>query len=170
MELGGAVGRSISAGDAAGLIEIDFLPELEEEAVGCFLQAGRVADDDWRTVLTGLVPDRIARALVACVEANNRVLSDPGAMAGELTRKLKHLEVNVTGTRGFPYAQVASGGIATAEFDPGTLMSRLVPGLFACGEVLDIDGSTGGFNLMWAMASGYLAGRSAAFYLESKSS
>ena len=60
---------------------------------------------------------------------------------------------------GFDAAQVTAGGLRTDEFDPRTLESRLVPGLFACGEVLDIDGPCGGYNLQWAWASGALAGR-----------
>ena len=59
-------------------------------------------------------------------------------------------------------AQVTAGGIATEGFSPATLESRLAPGVFACGEVLDIDGDCGGFNLQWAWSSGRLAGHSAA--------
>ncbi len=55
-------------------------------------------------------------------------------------------------------AQVTVGGIRTAEFTPETMESRFVPGLYACGEVLDIDGDCGGFNLQWAWSSGHLAG------------
>jgi predicted Rossmann fold flavoprotein len=170
MELGGAVGHSVSSAATAGVIEIDFLPELEEEAIGEILAASDVAHDDWRIALAGLVPDKIARALVGCAASHGQAVSSRSGMIRELSRQLKHLQVGVTGTRGFSFAQVASGGIATDDFDPDTLMSRLVPGLFACGEVLDIDGDTGGFNLMWAMASGWLAGQSAAVFLESESS
>ena len=67
--------------------------------------------------------------------------------------------LEVRGTAGFDGAQVTAGGISTAEFDPDTLQSRLVPGLFACGEVLDVDGDCGGYNLQWAWSSGALAGR-----------
>ena len=63
---------------------------------------------------------------------------------------------------GFDAAQVTAGGIRTEEFNPHTMESLLMPGLFAAGEVLDIDGDCGGYNLQWAWASGYLAGRSAA--------
>ena len=62
---------------------------------------------------------------------------------------------------GFDAAQVTAGGIRTEEFNPSTMESRLVPGLFAAGEVLDIDGDCGGYNLQWAWASGYLAGKAA---------
>ena len=59
---------------------------------------------------------------------------------------------------GFDGAQVTAGGVRTEEFDPATMQSRLVPGLYAAGEVLDIDGDCGGYNLQWAWASGRLAG------------
>ena len=59
-------------------------------------------------------------------------------------------------------AQVTAGGLRTEEFDPRTMQSLLVPGLYACGEVLDIDGDCGGYNLQWAWATGYLAGTAAA--------
>ena len=65
----------------------------------------------------------------------------------------------VKGTGDFDAAQVTAGGIDTSEFDSATLESRLVPGLYACGEVLDIDADCGGYNLQWAWASGRLAGR-----------
>ena len=59
---------------------------------------------------------------------------------------------------GMDSAQVTAGGIETAGFDMETMESRLVPGLYACGEVLDIDGDCGGYNLQWAWSSGLLAG------------
>ena len=65
----------------------------------------------------------------------------------------------ITGTCGFDQAQVTAGGLQTGEFDPRTMQSRLVPGLYACGEVLDVDGDCGGFNLQWAWSSGRLAGQ-----------
>ena len=63
------------------------------------------------------------------------------------------------GTLGMEHAQVTVGGILTAEFRADTLESRKAPGIFAAGEVLDIDGDCGGFNLQWAWSSGYLAGK-----------
>ena len=71
----------------------------------------------------------------------------------------KSFVLKLHGTEGFDKAQVTAGGVRTADFDPETLQSRLVPGLYACGEVLDIDGDCGGYNLQWAWASGRLAGR-----------
>ena len=91
----------------------------------------------------------------------------PSALMKELTdrelsllaEKAKAFRLHVTGTDGFDTAQVTAGGILTEDFSPETMESRLVPGLFACGEVLDIDGDCGGYNLQWAWASGIRAGR-----------
>ena len=76
-------------------------------------------------------------------------------------KAVKGLEVTLTEPMGMDAAQVTAGGIVTAEFDPTTMESRLVPGLYACGEVLDVDGDCGGYNLQWAWSSGRLAGRMA---------
>ncbi len=62
----------------------------------------------------------------------------------------------------WPEAQVTAGGVSLKDVNAETLESLLVPGLFFCGEVLDVDGDCGGFNLQWAWASGWLAGQSAA--------
>ena len=70
--------------------------------------------------------------------------------------------IAVTGTQGLAAAQVTAGGILTKDFDPATLESRRVKGLYAAGEVLDIDGDCGGFNLQWAWASAFAAARAMA--------
>ena len=79
-----------------------------------------------------------------------------------LAAQLKSWKLPVTGTMGLANAQVTAGGAELSEFDSETMESRLVPGLFACGEVLDIDGDCGGFNLQWAWSSAMLAARSMA--------
>lgn len=76
-----------------------------------------------------------------------------------LAETCKDFSLPVTGTCGFDQAQVTAGGLDTSEFDPHTMQSRLVPGLYACGELLDIDGDCGGYNLQWAWSSCRLAGR-----------
>lgn len=75
---------------------------------------------------------------------------------------LKEWEFEVIGTNGFNNAQVTAGGVNTAEVNPETLQSKIIPNLYFCGEMLDVDGDCGGFNLQWAWASGYTAGKSAA--------
>lgn len=84
------------------------------------------------------------------------------AQLEQLAYLMQHLPLSVTGTRGYDEAMVTAGGIALDEIDPRTMMSKRVHGLFAAGEVLDIDGDTGGFNLQAAFSTGYLAGESAA--------
>lgn len=165
MELGGTVARSQAAlSDSkkiAGQVRLDFLPEYREDQLVSLLElsGGR----DWRTALAGLLPDKIGRVILNKLEKEGR---GDRAMPQALASLVKGLDLDVLGTRGFPFAYVASGGAKTRDFDPAKLMSRLRPGLFACGEVLDLDGETGGFNLYWAFASGCLAGRSAAAWLE----
>ena len=79
-----------------------------------------------------------------------------------LIKLLTDWRFRIRGTRSWPSAQVTAGGINTAEIDEKTMESKLVPGLFFAGEVMDIDGQCGGFNLQWAWSSGYIAGKYAA--------
>ena len=86
--------------------------------------------------------------------------------AGELSpaalADLLRLRVRVTGTRDLKEAQLSSGGVPLSEVQPETMTSRLLPGLYLCGEVLDVVGPCGGYNLQWAWTSGVLAGQAAA--------
>ena len=68
--------------------------------------------------------------------------------------------IYITGTRGMDYAQVSAGGADCREFNADTMESRIIPGLYAAGEVLNVDGDCGGFNLMFAFSSGIIAGES----------
>lgn len=74
---------------------------------------------------------------------------------------LKNWSFKCIGTNGFDSAQVTAGGINTKEVDPKTLQSKIIPNLYFCGEILDVDGDCGGFNLQWAWSSGVLAGKGA---------
>lgn len=111
-------------------------------------------------ILTGMVQSRLGQML--CREAGISG-SVPASRLGDrelhrLAGVLKDFRLPVLGACGFEAAQVTAGGIRTEEFSPESLESRLIPGLYACGEVLDVDGDCGGFNLQWAWASGLLAG------------
>jgi predicted Rossmann fold flavoprotein len=79
-----------------------------------------------------------------------------------LIRDLIELPLPVIRDRGFEYAEVTAGGVPLTEIDTATMESRLSPGLFLCGEILDVDGKIGGYNFQWAWASGRLAGIHAA--------
>jgi predicted flavoprotein YhiN len=82
----------------------------------------------------------------------------PRAGRDALAALLGRLPLTVTGTEGFDVAFVTRGGVALKEVDPHTLASRAAAGLCLAGELLDLDGPTGGYNLHWALASGRLAG------------
>ena len=76
-------------------------------------------------------------------------------LAGRLTA----LKLDITSTDGWSKAMVTRGGVALDEIDSRTMASRIVDGLFFAGEVLDVDGPCGGYNISWALASGFLAGK-----------
>lgn len=112
----------------------------------------------------GLLPRLFAQcALKACGIAPEAALRRADLKA--LAARLSAWPLTVKGTRGLAEAQVTLGGIDTADLDSASLQSWIVPGLFACGEVLDIDGDCGGYNLQWAWSSGRLAAASAVNYL-----
>ena len=126
---------------------LDLLPEYSIDGLAGLLSKWRGACPGYSgaQLLAGLLPGRVAEAVVK-------------AGGEDLARACKNFSFEVTGTRGFEHAQVTAGGARVGEFDPETMESGLVPGLFACGEALDVDGGCGGFNLQWAWASGALAG------------
>ena len=114
-------------------------------------------------LFTGILHNRLGRVLIkeAAIRANLPVSSLYDDQLKELISLTKGFTVRLTEPLGMDAAQVTAGGIVTNEFDPMTMESKLVPGLYACGEVLDVDGDCGGYNLQWAWSSGRLAGEHA---------
>ncbi len=86
----------------------------------------------------------------------------PSVSMNKLVKNISSLELNVSGKTTFKEEFVTAGGISLSEIDPNTMMSRIVPGLYFAGEVMDVDGITGGYNFQHAWTSGYLAARSIA--------
>lgn len=84
----------------------------------------------------------------------------------ELAEFLKAVPLTVKGTRGFAEAIITRGGLSVKEVNPSTLMIKKLPGLFAAGEMLDVDALTGGFNLQIAFSTGALAGQCAAEWVQ----
>lgn len=80
----------------------------------------------------------------------------------QLIRALTDTSLPVTGSRGYAYAEVTAGGVPLDEIDPATMESRIQPGLYFAGEILDVDGRLGGFNFQWAWSSAFVAGRAIA--------
>lgn len=157
------VSRAVSeAGDAKMELEIDFLRDYTAAEVLAHLQnrVKTAPELPASELLTGSVHNRLGRMLIkyADVEAAAPLSALSERELRTVAAACKRFKLPVRGTEGFANAQVTAGGIRTSEFDPRTLESRLCPRLFACGEVLDIDGDCGGYNLQWAWSSGVLAG------------
>ena len=136
---------------AYGCADVDALLQNKRAAMGALPAA---------ELLSGMLHARLGGVIM------RRALGSLQRPAGALTdaeltqvrQQLRCFTLPVTGVMGMENAQVTAGGIVTDEFDPQTLESRLAPGVFATGEVLDIDGDCGGYNLQWAWSSGRLAG------------
>ena len=113
-------------------------------------------------LLTGLCVPKLSQCLLASADLTGVQHAVCGglkdAQIERIVRSAKDFTLTITGVKGFDSAQVTAGGIASDEFDPATMESRLAPGIHAAGEMLDVDGDCGGFNLMFAFGSGILAG------------
>lgn len=119
-------------------------------------------------MLRGLVLPRVSEALLKRAGMGEQDVCDK-AGAKKLAELLTQLRLEVAGIGDAEICQVQRGGFSIGQFDPATLQAVEVPGLFATGEVLDVDGPCGGYNLHWAWASGLLAGRSAAEQVQLRS-
>ena len=147
------------------VISLDLFPDMETDDLYALLQRrartrpGLTLDD----LFTGTVQNRLGRVLVSSSGLRGAMpLREASDVLRPLAERAKDFSFRIIGDLGFDQAQVTSGGIRTREFDPVTLESRICPGLYACGEVLDVDGDCGGYNLQWAWSSGWIAGKSAA--------
>ena len=154
--------RSVSAGGSDLTCLLNFFPDWEEAEVLHWLsqRQAAMAAHEASTLLTGSRHTRLGQMI--CKSAgftNQRAAGLTRDDLRRIARQATHFALPITGTCGFDQAQVTAGGLDTSEFDPRTLQSRLVPGLYACGELLDIDGDCGGYNLQWAWSSGRLAGK-----------
>ncbi len=145
---------------------LNFMPDFTEKQLFSFLKARadmrpEKALDDF---FTGLFNRKLSELFVRLSKL------DGSRKAGELTereltllcRLIQSFWTKVTGTNSYEQAQICCGGVATDEVNPLTMESLYVPGVFFAGEVLDVDGLCGGYNLQWAWSSGHLAGESAA--------
>ena len=145
------------------VLHLDLLPgcRAEELLSSLCIRISRFPSLLAEDLLTGILHNRLGRMLVRAAEIglNTPLTSLNWEQLNRVVELCGELALPVTGTMGMEGAQVTAGGIVTREFDPATLQSRIVPGLYATGEVLDVDGDCGGFNLQWAWSSGLLAGQ-----------
>ena len=157
------VSRDACFGKGEWACRLDFLPDISAEELQHELQKRRKTKLLTEELLTGILHNRLGRVLTkaAGIAPNREICTLTDEDLAAVCRMVKALEVPLTEPMGMDSAQVTAGGMMTAQFDPATMESRLVPGLYACGEVLDIDGDCGGYNLQWAWSSGRCAGLAA---------
>ncbi|MCG8401685.1 MAG: NAD(P)/FAD-dependent oxidoreductase [Firmicutes bacterium] len=165
LSLSRAAGEHLRRGGEVHLT-VNMFSRMSREELRQFLarrletQAGKSLDFSF----VGFVNKRLIPVLLR--EAG---VTDPRKPAGQVTASereailglLQDWRFEITGTRAWPSAQVTAGGVDVTEVDQKTMASKLVPGLFFAGEILDIDGDCGGYNLQWAWSSGYVAGENA---------
>lgn len=155
--------RDVCQGKGSWSCRLDFLPDMEKEELMQLLQRRKRTALPISELFTGILHNRLGRVLTQAVglPASSPIASVSDQQLLLAAEAAKGFEVRLTEPMGMDSAQVTAGGIVTSEFDETTMQSHLIPGLYACGEVLDVDGDCGGYNLQWAWSSGYLAGCSA---------
>lgn len=145
---------------------IDIMPDFSSEQIVEFLYSriGMSPERRLEDFFTGMLNKRVGQALLKYLDI--APLSRSAVTLGEneirrIADTIKAWRFNITGTMSWNNAQVTKGGADTTEFNPRTMESKKVKDLYACGELLDIDGDCGGYNLQWAWSSGYIAGMNA---------
>lgn len=144
----------------AGSVRFDFAPGVTSETLQAQWVAAAKSHGARRveTVLPPHLPERLRGTLVQLAGASGTLAALSRPARSRLLALTKDLRVPVPRSLGFDHAEVTRGGVALDEIDARTMQSRLKPGLFVCGELLDIDGPIGGFNFQAAFATGRLAG------------
>ena len=147
-------------------VEIDILPEIEEAQADRQLQQrlGAQAKKTVANVLSEFLPKQLSQTLCLLAGCGRDVQAGqlPGEKRRQLVRLIKKLPLNVTGSEPIAKATVTRGGVDRDEINPRTMESKIHAGLFFAGEVIDLDGPCGGYNLQMCWSTGALAGRSAA--------
>lgn len=146
-------------------LAVDFLPELSESQVGEMLHQRRqaLATQTAESLLLSVIHSRLICGILrqAGISQGTMVSEVKDDALTRLASLLKSWTTDVEGTKGWNDAQVTAGGVALEQVDAQTMESLVTPGLYLCGELLDVDGRCGGYNLQWAFASGYVAGKRA---------
>ena len=157
-----------AAGKTGGLCAVlDLMPDMSEEELALYLTD--VAENNpvlaRENLFAGILPGALSRhfckALSLDIITDSSHVRSRSGMAAP-ARAIKQFPFDINGVRGFDFAQVTAGGADVSEFNPSSLQSCKVSKLYACGELLDVDGGCGGFNLQWAWSSGHVAGEHAA--------
>jgi predicted Rossmann fold flavoprotein len=146
---------------------IDFFPEISRNRLRSMIQSTASEHPDFTMyeVLSGLMNEKMASCMARLAMHGQKNLPASrwdGKSLALLQELLKCHVLEITDTNGFDQAQVCCGGVDTREINPLTMESKVCRGLYLTGELLDVDGICGGFNLHWAFSTGCIAGQDAA--------
>lgn len=163
MELGAQAQKYIDNVKSNPFLYIDFMPKMTFDELFEYLKnlnkiKGFCQIDN---LLTGFLPKAVGIAICKAAKlykADKTITELSERDLRSVAEKTKNFPLEITGTKGFANAQVTSGGINLSEIDAKTMQSRICKNLYFAGEIIDVDGGCGGFNLQWAWASGMLAG------------
>lgn len=154
---------ALDAGKSSVQAELDFMPEYGEKELIAYIDRIKAdmgnAGKNHEMIKKGNTPS-LADILTGLVNKKlmNLFVKLSGGQTELLVKIIKHFKVTVINSKGITSAQVCRGGVRLDEVDTATMESKLCHGLYFCGEVLDVDGCCGGYNLQWAWSSGYIAG------------
>ena len=141
---------------------IDLKPALNKEQLDhrVLKDFNKTLNKDFVNSLDHLLPKKLIPVMIELsgIPEHKKVNEITKKERERFVSLLKHLELTITGVRGFKEAIITQGGVNVKEIDPGTMESKKIKGLYFAGEVLDLDAVTGGFNLQIAWSTGYLAG------------
>lgn len=144
------------------IVYIDFVPEYSENELIDFISNSvkNHTDCEISQILSGIINKKIANVIAKeCnIKPSTKCEDVDSAQIKRIVSKIKNFSTIPKDTNGFENAQVCAGGVELSDVDLNTMESKLVKGLYFAGEILDVDGRCGGYNLTWAFASGKLAG------------
>lgn len=145
---------------------LNFMPDMNKDEFLSFLQE-RITLCPHKTLdefFTGIFPKKLCELWIRLsrLPKEMRASDLSGEQLEKLVLLIQHLRTHITETNAFEQAQICCGGVDTTEINPDTLESNYVPGIYFAGELLDVDGICGGYNLQWAWSSGFVAGKEAA--------
>ena len=151
------------------IINLDIMPDIPKNKLIALLKNRSNKFDTCGEYFCGLLQTRIGQTVLKmCGFSINDKPTFSDSDIKKIASIIKCMQFKFIDRMGFSAAQVTSGGLKTDEFYNDTLMSKRLKGLFACGELLDIDGDCGGYNLQWAWSSGYTAALGCKAYLEGR--
>ena len=138
------------------ILNIDVLPNMDGEEVSNIIR-----QDINKNILTNLksiLPQNFLKVILDGLNLNKKVKELSKSDEEKLIKSLKNLELTVIDTKGIKASQVTCGGVNVKEINSSTLESKIIKNLYFCGEVIDVDAETGGYNLQIAFSTGFLAG------------